>query len=114
MPQSVSRYTISHSDETLYEPGSGKRVLRNLQGITSKREMDRIEHQELLRVQNEIVEQVQVDQVLTVQFIRELHRSMFGKIYSWAGSYRSVEISKGGFAWPPAKHIDQNMMQLSK
>ena len=43
------RYKTSHLVEDQYEPGSRKRVLRNLLGIKSKREIDRLETEEQVR-----------------------------------------------------------------
>jgi hypothetical protein len=43
------RYAIKGLDEAEFEPGSRDRVLKNLLGIKSKREMDRTEAREQLR-----------------------------------------------------------------
>ena len=43
--QRRDRYDTGGLEETEFEPGSRKRVLKNFLGITSKREMDRIEGQ---------------------------------------------------------------------
>ena len=43
---SASRYDVSGLIETQYQSGSRDRVLRNLPGITSKREMDDAEARE--------------------------------------------------------------------
>lgn len=32
-----------------------------------------------------------------------------GGLYEWAGEYRTVEMSKGGFTWPPAHLVPRNM-----
>ena len=38
-----------------------------------------------------------------------MHRDWLGKIYPWAGEFRSVELQKGGFRWPPANRVTANM-----
>lgn len=38
-----------------------------------------------------------------------MHRDWLGGIYEWAGRYRSVDVSKSGFTWPPAVRVGQNM-----
>ena len=48
-------YDASSLIEAQYEPGSRGRVLRNLLGIKSKREMDQVEAQEQLRTLEELV-----------------------------------------------------------
>ena len=47
----MSRYQLASGVEAEYEPGSHQRVLRNLQGITRKTEMDRAEYVSLLAAQ---------------------------------------------------------------
>ena len=41
-----------------------------------------------------------------------MHGDWLDGIYEWAGQYRKVEMSKGGFAFPPAYLIEQNMARL--
>jgi cell filamentation protein len=43
------RYDIAGLDESQFEPGSRRCVLKNLLGITSKREMDQLEGREQVR-----------------------------------------------------------------
>jgi hypothetical protein len=43
-------YHTADLEENQFEPGSRRRVLKNLLGITSKREMDRTEGREQVRV----------------------------------------------------------------
>ena len=50
------RYDVSKLLEGQFEPGSRGRVLKNLLGIKSKREMDRVEAKEQLRAVDELVE----------------------------------------------------------
>ena len=45
----------------------------------------------------------------TVRLLRQMHRDWLGEFYEWAGEYRTVEMSKGGFAWPPAFRVAPNM-----
>jgi cell filamentation protein len=114
MRKPITRYSIGTSDENSFEPKSGNRVLKNLHGIKSKRAIDVLEFEALLRVQKEAIQTIREDQTITVAMIRELHRSVFSGLYSWAGEYRSVEVSKGSFAWPPSKYITQNLEELDR
>jgi cell filamentation protein len=47
------KYDASGLPEAQFEPGSRGRVLKNLRGITSKREMDEAEAREQLRALRE-------------------------------------------------------------
>lgn len=47
--------------------------------------------------------------VFTAKILCQMHRDWLGEIYEWAGSYRTVEMSKAGFTWPPAFRVPANM-----
>ena len=47
------RYDTTDIEENQFEPGS-RRVLKNLLGVTSKREMDRLEGREQVRALEEL------------------------------------------------------------
>lgn len=60
-------------------------MLKNLLGVTSKREMDRIEGREQVRVLEELAEQYDEDHRFTAVDICRMHKLWLGKVYSWAG-----------------------------
>lgn len=41
--------------------------------------------------------------------ISQMHKDWLDTLYDWAGVYRTVELSKGGFRWPPAYLVEKNM-----
>jgi len=43
-----------------------------------------------------------------------MHRDWLGGIYEWAGRYRTVELTKGSFRWPPAFRVTENMDTFEK
>ena len=45
----------------------------------------------------------------TTKLICRTHKEWLGEIYEWAGTYRTVEMSKAGFQWPPAFRVAPNM-----
>jgi len=108
------RYITANGPEAEYEPGSRGLVLRNLKGIRSKREMDQAEIDALVRVQETYLEQIGPDTVITAEMVCRMHREWLGEIYSWAGRYRTVDMSKGGFTWPPAMLVEQNMAFIER
>jgi len=104
-----SRYSVSTGVEGEYEPGSDGRVLRNKLGITDPVAMDRAEYEALLRVQEKYYGIIAPETRFTTSLIRRMHRGFLGRIYEWAGRYRSVDLERDGFAWPPAYLVAQNM-----
>ena len=109
-----SRYQPATGVEAENEPGSRGRVLRNKPGIQHKREMDRAEFEALTRAQMELLGRVTTETRFTADWLRSMHRSWLGELYEWAGEYRTVEMEKGGFRWPPAYLVAQNMRQLEQ
>lgn len=108
-PSRPPRYSTSPGIEGEYEPGSRARVLKNKRGIRKKSEMDLAELNAFIDVQNRYLDIIEDSTVFTANTIREMHRDWLGGIYEWAGNYRTVEMSKGGFAWPPAYLVPDNM-----
>jgi cell filamentation protein len=107
------RYTVPGGTQAEFQPGARGRVLRNLPGITTKTAMDRAEFDALVRVQEAYLRRIGPDTRFTDATIREMHREWLGGIYEWAGNYRTVELQKGAFKWPPAYLVDRNMSAFS-
>lgn len=101
----ADRYDTSGLPEDQYEPGSDGLTLKNLLGITTLEQLEIVETEELWLVQKQLIEDVAQDQAFTVQDICNMHRLWLGRIYSWAGNYRQVNISKDGFHFAMARTI---------
>ncbi|OGX26941.1 MAG: hypothetical protein A2787_05085 [Omnitrophica WOR_2 bacterium RIFCSPHIGHO2_01_FULL_48_9] len=113
MPRN-KKYDVSGLVETQFEPGSGGRVLRNLLRIKNKREIDHREARDQLRAVNEVSKLFAEDHRFTAEDICHIHRIWLGRIYSWAGQYRQVNISKDGFSFAAARHIPALMEEFEK
>jgi cell filamentation protein len=98
--------------EGQYEPGSRGKVLRNLIGVVSARGMARLERDALERMTVRSLRALKSDLRFTAGQIRELHREWLGGIYPWAGEYRLVNLSKGGFMFAASSRIPVLMQQL--
>jgi cell filamentation protein len=110
----ISRYRINSGVEGEFQPRSGGRVLRNRLGITSKRRIDSLEFRLLRRAEEKSLRTVTNRTVFTAQRLCRMHRDWLGSLYVWAGRYRTVELSKGGFHWPPAHLVPANMRTFSE
>jgi cell filamentation protein len=100
--------------EAEFEPGSKRRVLRNLLGIRSVREMERAESDALLEAQEKMIDRFTLNHRFTAADIRELHRLWLGDVYSWAGEYRGVNITKGDFYFAAAMQVPRLMLELER
>ncbi|MHB8791586.1 MAG: Fic/DOC family protein [Desulfobulbaceae bacterium] len=103
------RYKTNGLVEDQYEAGSEELVLKNLLHIKDKKEIEEIETRELFRVTDELTEIYDSDHRFTAADISNMHKNWLGRIYEWAGTYRQVTISKGGFTFALPKFIPQLM-----
>ncbi len=103
------RYETSGLIEGQYEPGSHRRVLRNLLGINRKRELNHVELREQLRAMDELFDSYSRHHRFTADDIRSIHKVWLSPIYTWAGQYRKVNLSKGGFPFAAADQIPRLM-----
>lgn len=108
------KYNTSGLIEDQYEPGSGGRVLKNLLGIKRKRDIDRMEAREQLRALDDIARLFDANHCFTAEDICAIHKIWLGNIYPWAGRYRQINISKGGFDFARAMAIPSNMKAFEK
>ena len=112
MRKDKSRYDTSGMIEAEFEPGSGRRVLKNLLGVNRKRAMDRVEWLEQLRALDDLVDIYGKGHRFSASDIRKMHKLWLGKIYKWAGGYRSVNMSKDGFPFAGAAQIPKLMSEF--
>jgi cell filamentation protein len=112
--KSFSRYDTSALEEAQIQPNSRGRVLKNLLGIQSKREMDRVEAREQLRALEDLVKIYSQTHRFNASDIRKIHKLWLGGVYAWAGQYRLINLSKGKFPFAAARHIPKLMEDLEK
>jgi cell filamentation protein len=78
--KSTGRYDVSELVEAQFEPGSRRRVLKNLLGIRHKHEMDRLEGLEQLRALRELIKTYVKSHRFTAADIRRIHRMWLGNL----------------------------------
>jgi len=111
--KNTGRYATDGA-ESEFQPGSWGKVLRNLAGITSKKKIEQLEFESLIRTQIFYITKILSPcTVLNEDLIRKNHKDWLGKIYEWAGNYRTVNVSKGDFTWPPAYLVSDHMKNFS-
>ncbi|BFU95801.1 MAG: hypothetical protein NTNFB02_25230 [Nitrospira sp.] len=89
-------------------------MLKNLLGVTSKREMDRTEGREQVRALEELASFYEDDHRFTAADICHIHRCWLGRIYSWAGKYRHVNVKKDAFSFAAAAQVPKLMAGLEE
>lgn len=103
----------THPDED-FEPGSNETVLKNKLGIVSSELMDSIESEAFERCFEACLEKFHADDRITLDDIEWIHKLWLGEIYPFAGEYRSVNMSKGGFLFAAAHHLPKLMNEYQR
>lgn len=73
--------------------------------------MNTIERRQLARAASWSFATCGRDQKFAAADICEFHRAWLGGVYAWAGEYRQVNVSKGGFMFAAASRIPELMQQ---
>lgn len=108
------RYDVSGLVEAQFEPGSRGRVLRNRLGIRTRRKMDEVEAAALQKALDALVRNYDERHRFTAGDVRAVHKRWLGAIYEWAGEYRLVNISKGGFPFATAALVPSLMTRFGR
>ena len=108
------RYDVTHLAENQFQPGSRGRILKNLLAITSKREMDIVEGKEYLQTIGDAAGLYSRGHRFLSKDVRDIHRLWLKDIYEWAGEYRQVNISKGGFPFAASAYIPELMHKFEE
>lgn len=83
--------------------------LPNLQGLNSAEEIAEAEFEGFLMAEIMLTEQLNPSTRFNCKYIRHIHKLALGELYAFAGKYRTVNMSKGGFLFPSALFIPQSM-----
>ena len=108
------RYDATGLIEEQYEPGSRRRVLRNLLGIRSKRAMDKEEKKAIYQSLERLHHAFDRSHRFLADDIRRIHSDWLGKIYPWAGRYRHVDLTKDEFRFAHAAYVPALMAELEQ
>lgn len=112
-PRQEDRYS-ARGVEAEFEPGSRGRVLRNLQGVRSVREIARLESERLLAATQRLIDETEVEQRFRAEDICRMHKLWLEDIYAWAGEYRQINIGKDGFMFAAAHLIPGLMREFER
>jgi cell filamentation protein len=89
-------------------------VLPNLLGLTDTTAIGLAEFEGFLRADIVLTESLTPTTKFTLKYLLEMHRLALGHLYTFAGRYREVNISKGGFAFPAARFLPASMQQFEQ
>lgn len=93
------------SDPYCYE---GTTILQNIPGLREQAALDQFEAAMTAQRADEPLPSGR----LSVSHYRAIHHHLFQDVYSWAGTYRTVRISKGASPFCYPEHIARQMREL--
>lgn len=96
----MNRYTTN---------GEEGEILPNLLGITDEETLHNAEFEGFLMAEILFTEKLTPKTKFSVKYICDIHRTALKELYSFAGHFRSVNISKGGFVFPAGRFIPDSM-----
>lgn len=94
--------------------GNESEILQNLLGLTDKEAIHNAEFEGFLMAEIIFTEQLSPQTRFTVKYIQNIHRMALKHLYQFAGKFRSVNMSKGGFVFPAARFIAENMVRFEQ
>ncbi|PJI53163.1 cell filamentation protein Fic, partial [Methylobacterium radiotolerans] len=93
------------------DPATG--VLRNRFGITDAAELDRVEAT-FAAVRAYELAVAPVDGQFDLAHLQQIHKRLFGDVYDWAGTLRTVDISKGNTRFASHEQIANYAPQITR
>ena len=88
-------------------------VLKNKLGIINQEELNSIETKHLVEAYKQAATDYSENQVFTDVDVIDLHKLFLGKVYEWAGRYRTVDLSSEDIRFCHAAFIQNNMRTFS-
>lgn len=98
MPYLHSKYEVPGDDNQ-------NEVLPNLQGITSIDVIHKVEFEGFLKAQYQLLEELTTHTKFDFAYIQRIHQLSLKDLYDFAGQFRTVNMTKGGFLFPTAKFL---------
>ena len=89
-------------------------VLKNKLGITDRDKLDSVERQHLIKAYHKAALGYSENHIFTENDVCDLHKLFLGKIYEWAGSYRTVDLSSEDIRFCHAAYINESMKIFSE
>lgn len=96
----MSKYKVSTEENE---------ILPNLLHFDKKEDIDNAEFEGFLYAELYLTEKLTSRTKINEKYIQQIHKLALKDLYAFAGKYRTVNMSKGGFLFPTAQFIPQSM-----
>ena len=101
----MDRYVSSH--------GEGE-LLPNKLNLKDREAIEQSEFEGFLLAELTLTDKLSIRTKFNIRYIKGIHKLSLGHLYSFAGKYRTVIMSKGGFLFPAAQFINESMDSFEK
>ena len=89
-------------------------ILPNLLGFKYREEIAESELEGFLFAEMALNEELNENTIFNIDYVLKIHELALRHLYSFAGKYRTVNISKAGFQFPSAMYLAQNMDEFNR
>jgi len=93
-------------------PKNQSEILPNLLNLKTSDEIAISEFEGFLKSEIQLTESLTTRTKFNISYILKIHKLSLGHLYSFAGKYRDVNISKGGFAFPASRFLTETMKEF--
>ena len=84
-------------------------LLPNLLKLSNREDIEKSEFEGFLLAELTLTDELSIRTKFNIKYIKRIHKLSLGHLCSFAGKYRTVNMSKGGFLFPAAQFITQSM-----
>ncbi|QDT49930.1 Adenosine monophosphate-protein transferase VbhT [Symmachiella dynata] len=107
------KYDVSGNIEAQYVDDA-QTVLVNKLDLVDLESIYTAEEEGLANTYELLLSEVRTDTKMSCEILKYIHECIFGRLYEWAGRWRTVQISKPGAIWPAAQYLDQSMADFER
>ncbi len=97
-----------------HTPKSEDEILPNKQGLTDPEKVAEEEYRGFLRAEIKFESELDSISKFNWEHISSIHKTAFHHLYEFAGELRQVNLSKGGFMFPPARFLPPAVKEFEK
>lgn len=94
-------------------PDEGE-ILPNKLGFVDLEDINAEEFLGFTETEHWAIDALAADTEFSLAYLYELHRRALWRLYDFAGRLRTVNMSKGGFAFPAAEFLPENMQDFAR
>src|ERR1035437_8105782 len=95
-------------------PNNQNEILPNLLDLKSQGEVVLSEFEGFLKAEIQLTETLTGRTKFNISYILKIHKLSLGHLYSFAGKYRDVNISKGGFPFAASRFLPATMKSFEE